>query len=1051
MPSSRQAHDDSGASTPAADSLLLAGVSACFVLSGFAALLYQTAWLRQFSIAFGTAELAVATVLAAYMAGLGTGAAIAGRLIDRIERPVRVYGLLEAGIAISALCVPLLLGLAGWLHVFMLGGLAQPPDSGGLLQPFYYLASSFLILALPTGFMGATLPLLTRYAAHEDEQVGPRVAWLYGVNTAGAVLGALTAAFFLLPRFGLSTTVFVGVGVNLLVFLIAATLARSFAAAATGEQAGTRDNPVARASWILPLILLSGANAFLYEVLWTRLLNHVLGGTIYAFATMLASFLTGIAIGGVLAGRLARDRTQASRMFVACQFSIAIASAGVYLWLQQYVPAEAGLAGNASLAAIVILPSTLFIGISFPLAVRILADNAEDASPSTAKVYAWNTAGAIVGSVLAGFFLIPSLGFEGAIRLAVGVNLFIGVATLFFATRARLLPIAITFGAAAAVFFYRPQVPLGLIDTSVVDSGRGGEPLFYAVGRSATVFLKRLDGVYHLRTNGLPEAQIEPAGAPPMRHGQKWLTALPTIARPDADSVLIVGFGGGVAIEGVPPGVSEIDIIELEPEVIAANREIAAQRRYDPLADERIRIVLNDARNALALTDKTYDVIVSQPSHPWTAGASHLYTSEFAGLAKGNLAPGGVFAQWINSGFVDEPLLRSLTATLFSQFSHVRLYQPAPTVLLYLASDKSLELETSLSASGWARSDIQTHYSHVGINAPEDLLVALAAGREELRRFARGAPINSDNDNRMAMFSRSGSDGLTDVALFEVLDDYDPLLVRDSWIHVGETPFDLRYVGDRLIKGGFVRRAAALRRVVRDESTSRTIDGIGLRRAGHMGESTRAFAAALQADVGNERARYAFVWPYLGRLAADDAPEAIRDAARQLDGSGAAVVAGWKYGLRQEWSELAKLDAQLAEVVPTDPWFLEAVRLRADWRIQGSDQRSAYLEALRLLDRALIVAPDTELLVIRASATIKLGDPAAFVETAELIGKQFSLQLDLAEQGEVLLARHDIDAMRVRTAGITRELGSQFASPVRQRASEVSSGFESVGRRLGTL
>ena len=237
------------------------------------------------------------------------------------------------------------------------------PESGGLARPLYYLFVSFLILALPTGFMGATLPLLTRYAVRQDAQVGPRIAWLYGINTAGAVLGALTAAFLVLPAFGLRATVWVGVAVNGLVFLVAAVLAVKHAPTIADESAtplasepagppskgATRQDrppsrgrdggkrpaakrrrrkrraatipgrsasrtrlaemPLARrAFWILPLILLSGANAFLYEVLWTRLLNHLLGGTIYAFATMLASFLSGIAIGSLAATRLARRR-----------------------------------------------------------------------------------------------------------------------------------------------------------------------------------------------------------------------------------------------------------------------------------------------------------------------------------------------------------------------------------------------------------------------------------------------------------------------------------------------------------------------------------------------------------------------------------------------------------------------------------------------------------------------------------------------------------------------------------------------------------------------
>ena len=207
--------------------LVFAGVIACFFLSGLAALLYQTAWLRQFSLVFGTSELAVATVLAAYMGGLALGSAIAGRYAGRVTRPVLVYGILEAGIALSALAVPLLLLAARGLYAAMLGDQPAPPDSATIGQPIFYLLVAFVVLAIPTGFMGATLPLLIRYAVRTDAEVGPRVALLYAINTAGAVVGTVIAAFVLLPALGLNRTVWVGVAVNVLVFFIAAALARN--------------------------------------------------------------------------------------------------------------------------------------------------------------------------------------------------------------------------------------------------------------------------------------------------------------------------------------------------------------------------------------------------------------------------------------------------------------------------------------------------------------------------------------------------------------------------------------------------------------------------------------------------------------------------------------------------------------------------------------------------------------------------------------------------------------------------------------------------------
>src|SRR6056297_2112604 len=511
------------ASRPADEGLAITAVSLCFLLSGFAALLYQTAWLRQFSIVFGTSELAVATVLAAYMGGLAAGAAAAERLIHRIRRPVLVYGVLELGIAAAALAVPLLLAGASSLFAAALGGQTEPPDSDGWTQPVFYMVTTFLILAIPTGLMGATLPLLTRHVVRTDEQVGPRVALLYTINTAGAVLGTLTAAFLLWPRVGLLATVVVGVIANAAVFLVAVLLARSLSASAALVSADQNAQarlpglwqgvirPVAdgtrplrarlaaafrdQTAWILPLMLLSGAVAFSYEVLWTRLLNHVLGGTVYAFATMLASFLTGIAIGGAIGGRVGADRRRAVPAFAVSQFMIAGLSAGIYLWLSGFVPDAAGLAANAAVAMGVMLPATLFIGATFPLAVRIFADGPKQASQATARVYAWNTAGAISGAIVAGFLIIPWLGFAGSVRLNVAINLLLGTAALLLMSRMRLqLGFAATAVAMLAVFLYQPGKPMALIDTSVIDADRGGRTLYYSVGRSATVFLKEREG-----------------------------------------------------------------------------------------------------------------------------------------------------------------------------------------------------------------------------------------------------------------------------------------------------------------------------------------------------------------------------------------------------------------------------------------------------------------------------------------------------------------------------------------------------------------------------
>lgn len=247
----------------------------CFFVSGFAALLYQTAWTREFAFLFGTSELAVVAVLAAYMGGLALGAAAAARFVGRLRRPVLAYGVLEAGIAVGALCVPLLIRIVQSIYLAVAGGLDAPPETMGLTTALFHLAGSFVVLVPCTALMGATLPLLARYAVSEDAQVGPRIGVLYAVNTLGAIAGTLVAAFVFLPEFGLRHTVYIGIAGNVIVFLAAAALARGLAgitpegnaaSAATGGRRG-------HFHWILPAMTASGAVSFIYEVLWTSTLR----------------------------------------------------------------------------------------------------------------------------------------------------------------------------------------------------------------------------------------------------------------------------------------------------------------------------------------------------------------------------------------------------------------------------------------------------------------------------------------------------------------------------------------------------------------------------------------------------------------------------------------------------------------------------------------------------------------------------------------------------------------------------------------------------------
>ena len=435
----------------------------------------------------------------------------------------------------------------------------------------------------------------------------------------------------------------------------------------------------------------------------------MVGGGTHAFATMLASFLAGHRdrLGGRVAAR--HDPRAAPRSASAWRSSGSPPSRSRPSPSWTGFPNFADWLGarrdscGADVAACMatLFPAALCIGATFPFAVRVLARERDDAGPASARVYAWNTVGSIAGSVCAGFFLVPGLGFEGTLALAVAINLALALALARCCSRrgVRCSPPLRSPAPSRSRCSRPPRRGRCCARPRWAGSARWGEVTYLGVGRSSTVLVTEQRFV-------VGAAQQRPArgrhaasgrGPAPAPASSRWLSALPVLARPEARSLLLVGLGGGMAIEVVPESIERIDVIELEPEVVAANQLVASGRWRDPLSDPRVHVHLNDARNALLLASARFDAIVSQPSHPWAGGAAHLYTHEFFQLVSRRLAPGGVFVQWIGLPFVDEELFRSLLATLADVFPHVQAYVPPPAgSVLFLASNAPIDMEDSI-------------------------------------------------------------------------------------------------------------------------------------------------------------------------------------------------------------------------------------------------------------------------------------------------------------------------------------------------------------------
>jgi spermidine synthase len=988
----------------------------CFFVSGFAALIYQTAWTRQFAFVFGTSELAIATVLAAYMGGLAAGAAAGVRLARRVRRPVLAYGLLELGIALAALAVPAAIGAATALYVAIFGGGVSLPESGGLAPALFTLGSCFAILMIPTGLMGATLPMLARHAVRRESEIGPRIGVLYATNTLGAVAGTAVAGFALLPALGLERTVWVGVAANGLVFLAAVSLARG--AAGVGQLPRARADRVLRGPghWILPLVLVSGAVSFTYEVLWSRLLGHLLGGSVYGFATMLASFLAGIALGSAVASRVASSPERAARGFRWAQFGTAALSFLTFAALDRMpalsraIAATAGshLTADAAVAAATLLPAALCIGATFPLAVRVLAQHPGDAGPESARVYAWNTLGAIAGAVGAGFFVVPLLGYAGTLTLGVVANLALGLAVKLPRASSWRRLAAVSATGLACLLLLPPDPPWNLLRASAIPRDLGpGRVVHYGVGRSATVLLVEQNGAWRLRASGLSESRVLPRGG----HAgggsiPQWLGAVSSLARPEARSMLVVGLGGGVLLEALPSMIESVDVVELEPEVIRANRAIASQRRRDPLSDARVTLTVNDARSSLLLTEKRYDAIVSQPSHPWTGGASHLYTREFFELVRERLAPAGILVQWMALSFVDDSLLRTLVATLVEVFPHVRVYHPDTGGLLFLASDRPLAVEAN---AGRAIASAPDDFAELGVFGPEDVAAALVLDEEGARAFSAGAPVNSDDRNLLEMRSLSlaREEGLS-FQPDELLGPLDPLARPMSGL-------DRVYLVRRLLARGFTIRARRLAEATADPAQRAAALGLVALATGQPSEGRLQLERALELELGAREARAALLRLRRRAVLAGEGPAAV--LASVAGDPEAAVLEGWRADAERDWGAVRALEPRLARLDPRDPLFPDAVRLRAGWRLSEGGSPLAR-EAVGLVDQLIPVTDLVADLALRARAAAAAGDRAGAVVTLfEVASRLKPVPADAAVAREALVLLWNLP----RSAGTEEE------------------------------
>lgn len=668
---------------------------AFFFLSGVSGLLYEVAWIRTAGTVIGNTTYAVGTVVGVYMAGLGLGAWLGGRAADRRTgaRLLRLYGLLEAGVAVAALAVPLLLrGSEPLFRVLW--------NSIGEIAPLYAACRVALVAAVllaPTALMGATLPVLARFLSSSAEDAPRRAGTAYAVNTFGGVAGTLAAGFWLVPSFGLRATTLAAAGINLAIAAGSLLLARGQG----GEvrPAPAPEPPPPR----LPLLAagLSGLTSLLYEVAWTRSLILSFGSTVYAFTLILTAFILGLAAGSALSARFLLRRAPRPAL-AAVQTAAGTAALALLpflgdlpLRLAPMVQSlrdryETLLLAEFGLVALFVFLPTLALGAVFPLACRWAGGSEAAVGRSVAAVYAWNTAGSIAGTLLGSFVLVPFAGLSATIVLAATVNL--ALAAGLFRSRLSALPAAA--GVLGGILFLAaPWDPQVLASGAFLYSGEHARStrdftssLRAHLARDTELLARYWDsyglvtvhrqksGILTMRVNGKTDASTGPSDTATMH----FVGHVPALHPPAPRRGLVIGLGGGLTLAALARHPFErIDCVEISPAVARASAFFeSANARV--LSDPRVRLVLGDGRNAILFGRDPYDVIVSQPSNLWISGMASLFTREFFREASRRLAPGGVFCQWVHAYKLDTESLREVFRTFFDVFPHGSVWEIFP-------------------------------------------------------------------------------------------------------------------------------------------------------------------------------------------------------------------------------------------------------------------------------------------------------------------------------------------------------------------------------------
>lgn len=747
-------------------------ISTLFLITGFSALVYQALWFRQLGLIFGNTVAAATATISAFMFGMAVGSLLFGRLARRRMHPLVWFSLISCFIGVSALLVPSLFHGLTWIFVAFARNVSDQPA----MLTFIRFVGAFIVLLIPSMLMGGSLPVLAKGILHTDSKFGGKLGWLYGINTLGAALGVLVAGFYLIETFGLFRTNLIAVACNFLVAITGLLLARRFPAqndaCVSIKQQFSWRMPW-RAWLILVIIFMSGFLALAFEIIWFRALILVFGSTTYSFSAMLCIFLLGLGLGSMIISQLNIRYKNALFIFGVTELVLAVFT----IWsLHQFdlMPefllerlVNHGLTWHTlvisqfMIAFFFLFIPTLCFGVDIPLTTAALVRYLPDTPTATGRIYAFNTAGSVLGTVVAGFILLPQLGMLNSLILLAVLTAGLGVLVLMLSQAPRFDRLVV--GGLAGAFLLFNLIPRPVWEEDVMAAGPYFNPsiyiqdgeivfrafldesrlLYFEEGIAATVAVRESDD-HQLKY--ISDGKVEADTSMRSMTLQRMQGHLPMLFHPSPKRVLNIGLGAGVTFGALSCYPTDLlQVVEIEPASIEVAR-VFSKHNHDIINNPLAQFIINDGRNHLLYTTNIYDVITSDPFEPVHSGAGHLYTVDHFRKSRARLAEDGIMCQYLPLYEMSEVDYLTILYSFLHVFPNTAVFYTGDDTVLLGFNGKihfhPKTLETKLRIPAVAES-----LAELGFQRPDQLLsMYVATFREGDGHVPLITRLNTDND-----------------------------------------------------------------------------------------------------------------------------------------------------------------------------------------------------------------------------------------------------------------------------------------------------------------